>query len=286
MNTFSLVIATIKRRKELEELLESITKINSKSLLEVIIIDQNENGFLLDIIKKYKQKLPIKYTNVNFKGSSKARNYGARIAKGSIIGFPDDDCEILQNTLNKVNEIFENNKDVIAVFGRVQDKKGNKDIINYLKRSTKINYFNLYKAAIECSFFIKREEFIEIGGFDENLGPGNYYAFDEGADIFFRLLYKKQVMKYIKDTFFYHPSKKDELNLNNLYNQGLGQAGLAKKHLKKYKRFIPYFLFMLKNLKAFILFFKGKLTNDKVLEHRNRIILVGRRDGLRSKIEI
>lgn len=286
MNTFSLVIATIKRRNKLEELLESITKINSKLLLEVIIIDQNENGLLSDTIKKYKGKLPIKYTNVNFKGSSKARNYGARIAKGSIIVFPDDDCEILQDTLDKVNEIFENNKEVIAVFGRVQDKSSKKDIINYLKHSININYFNLYKTAIECSFFIKKEEFKKVGGFDERLGPENYYAFDEGADIFFRLLYKKQVMKYIKDTLFYHPSKKSELNFNKLYNQGLGQAGLAKKHWKKYKRFIPYFLFMLKNLKAFILFFKGKLTNDKVLEHRNRIILVGRRDGLRSKIEI
>ena len=160
------------------------------------------------------------------------------------------------------------------------------DIIHYINHSSKVKYSNLFRTAIECSFFIKKEEFIKIGGFDEKLGLGVFYGFDEGADIFLRLMYKRKKMRFINEAFFYHPNKKEEINNDKYYKMGLGNAGLAKKHWKRYKKVIPYIYLILKIIKSNILIIKGRLTNNKILLERNRILIKGRMDGIKSKEEI
>lgn len=286
MRSFSIIIPTISRRKELDNLLESITKIDYSNILEVIIVDQNKRDFLTDIIEKYKKVLTLKYYNVNFKGVSKARNYGAKYASGEILSFPDDDSTILKETFSRVNEEFDKNEELSAIFGKVVDKDSKMDIIHYINHSSKVKYSNLFRTAIECSFFIKKEEFIKIGGFDEKLGLGVFYGFDEGADIFLRLMYKKKKMRFINEAFFYHPNKKEEINNDKYYKMGLGNAGLAKKHWKRYKKVIPYIYLILKIIKSNILIIKGRLTNNKILLERNRILIKGRMDGIKSKEEI
>ena len=286
MRLFSIIIPTINRKKELDDLLESITKIDYSNILEVIIVDQNKRDFLTDIIEKYKKVLTLKYYNVNFKGVSKARNYGAKYASGEILSFPDDDSTVLKDTFSRVNEEFDKNEKLSAIFGKVVDKDSKMDIIHYINHSAKVKYSNLFRTAIECSFFIKKEEFIKIGGFDEKLGLGVYYGFDEGADIFLRLMYKKREMRFVNEAFFYHPNKKEEINNDKYYKMGLGNAGLAKKHWKRYKKVIPYIYLILKILKSNILMIKGRLTNNKILLERNRILIKGRMDGIKSKEEI
>ena len=286
MRLFSIIIPTISRRKELDNLLESITKIDYSNILEVIIVDQNKRDFLTDIIEKYKKVLTLKYYNVNFKGVSKARNYGAKYASGEILSFPDDDSTILKETFSRVNEEFDKNEELSAIFGKVVDKDSKMDIIHYINHSSKVKYSNLFRTAIECSFFIKKEEFIKIGGFDEKLGLGVFYGFDEGADIFLRLMYKRKKMRFINEAFFYHPNKKEEINNDKYYKMGLGNAGLAKKHWKRYKKVIPYIYLILKIIKSNILIIKGRLTNNKILLERNRILIKGRMDGIKSKEEI
>ena len=286
MRSFSIIIPTISRRKELDNLLESIIKIDYSNILEVIIVDQNKRDFLTDIIEKYKKVLTLKYYNVNFKGVSKARNYGAKYASGEILSFPDDDSTILKETFSRVNEEFDKNEELSAIFGKVVDKDSKMDIIHYINHSSKVKYSNLFRTAIECSFFIKKEEFIKIGGFDEKLGLGVFYGFDEGADIFLRLMYKRKKMRFINEAFFYHPNKKEEINNDKYYKMGLGNAGLAKKHWKRYKKVIPYIYLILKIIKSNILIIKGRLTNNKILLERNRILIKGRMDGIKSKEEI
>ena len=51
MKTFSIVIPTIGREKELEKLLESIKQQNYKKF-EVIIVDQNQDNRLTKVVKK------------------------------------------------------------------------------------------------------------------------------------------------------------------------------------------------------------------------------------------
>lgn len=118
MLSFSLIIPTINRKKELENLLESIKNIQYNELEEIIVIDQNENNLIDDVVERYKKILPIQHYKVNFKGTSKAKNYGAKMAKGDIINFPDDDSQILPQTLSTVNEMFKEKKEYSVICGK------------------------------------------------------------------------------------------------------------------------------------------------------------------------
>ena len=207
----SLIIPTINRIAEVDKLLKSISEIDYKMLAEVIVGDQNTENILDSVIEKYSQLYKIIHCKVKFKGAAKARNYGSQFATGEILGFPDDDSEILPTTLNTVNEIFEQYNNITAVFGAVADKTNNINIIHYLKRKTYVNYFNLHNTCIECGFFIKKEEFVKIGMFDENLGIGTYYGSEEGADLFCRLLYKKKKCHMYQKNFIIIQIKKEKI---------------------------------------------------------------------------
>ena len=279
--TFSIIIPTINRKIEVQQLLESICKINYEKISEIIIIDQNKENFLEEIVNKFKKIVPIVHKRVNFKGAAKARNYGAEYANGDILVFPDDDSTILENTLTIVNDKFNEYFNIVAVFGKVSDYNEKVDIINYLNKKTYVKFSNLYRTCIECSFFIKKEIFYNIGKFDENLGVGTYYGSEEGADIFCRLLYQKEKMLYIPETFFYHPNKKREENMDKYYSYGLGTGKFAKKHLKEYKKVIPFIYWILKNVKSILLIIGAEIKKDNYIVERNISLIKGRRNGLK-----
>lgn len=244
MKTFSIVIPTIGRKKELEKLLESIKQQNYKKI-EVIIVDQNQDNRLIEVVKKYKPIFTLKHYKVKFKGASKARNYGAQKASGEIINFPDDDCIYEKNTLKKVSEIFTANNNIDALFGKVKDQENKKDILYFKKSSGKVKKSNIYKTTIETSMFIKLKIFKEIEMFDENLGVGTYFGAEEGADLVCRLLYKNYNLQYIADNFFFHPNKKEEENIKRAYSYGIGFGGMAYKHIIEYKKIYPAILYLI-----------------------------------------
>lgn len=280
MLSFSLIIPTINRKKELENLLESIKNIQYNELEEIIVIDQNENNLIDDVVEKYKKILPIQHYKVNFKGTSKAKNYGAKMAKGDIINFPDDDSQILPQTLSTVNEMFKEKKEYSVICGKIEDKEEKQNILNFKNKNVKVNFSNLYQTTIECNMFFKRKEFLKVGMFDPNLGIGKYYGAEEGADLVCRMLYKKIKIYYINETFFYHPNKKREEDIEKYYRYGLGTGGFARKHLKEYKCIIPFIYLTLKNVKSFFLIFISFIKRDKYMINKQIHSIKGRMKGL------
>ncbi len=286
MKAFTIIIPTLlERMEELNNLLESIVMQNYPKL-EVIIVDQNinKNNDIVSIIDKYSEKIKIIYEKVNFKGAAKARNYGCKLAKGDIICFPDDDSTICSNILNFVNDFFEENKDVQAVFGRVQDLNSEKDILHFKKKNCKVKLCNLYQTTIEPGMFIKKETFEKIGMYDEKFGVGTYYGAEEGADLVSRLLYKKTKIMYFAKPFTYHPNKRDYKLLNRAYSYNLGFGALVYKHIKEYKKIYPmFFYFILKFSKNIIGMITAIIFINKEKFNYNLISCKGKVKGIVDK---
>ena len=75
---FSLILATLDRSKEIKECLNSLT-VQEEQDFEIIVIDQSDNDKTKTIVERF-NTLNIKYYAVDFKGLSKARNYGLQYA--------------------------------------------------------------------------------------------------------------------------------------------------------------------------------------------------------------
>lgn len=283
MKKISLVIPTIEREIEINNILNSICNQNYENL-EVIVVDQNKKINIDETINKYKNKLNIFHYKVDFQGASKARNFGAHKATGEIINFPDDDCILVDGALKYVNEYFEKNIDVDAVFGKIKDNKSNKDILYFKNKDTKVKKSNVYQTTIEANMFIKINVFKKIGMFDENLGIGTYYGAEEGADLICRLLYQNYNLQYKVKVFFYHPHKRNEELYERVYSYGLGFGGFMYKHIKEYKKIYPVILyFILKISKNILCILYGIISLNKKKIKYNFYAIKGKLKGFLDK---
>ncbi len=230
---FSLIIATLGRKKELLEAIESIKKSNYDiSNLEIIIVDQNEKGFLDKEISEFKD-LKIKHIHSDIKGLSYNRNIGLRYATGDIICFPDDDCKFYTNTLIEVsNVLLDSNIDFCM--GRIYNRKTKKDIIKeWSKKEFKVNRFNSYFINSSITMFIKKEFILN---FDENLGVGAKFGSCEDADFIYRILGNKAKGIYTPKIELWHPEPNyQEISLEKVRNYASGFGYFVRKNTDSIK---------------------------------------------------
>jgi glycosyltransferase involved in cell wall biosynthesis len=120
----SLIVATLGRKSEVASLLESLChQTIPLSKIEIIIVDQNPQGYLKDTISPYQNKIKIIYRHSKRLGLSLNRNIGLDFANGDIIGFPDDDCRYRPETLNEVLNTFKKTNASLVLGTRGCNKK-------------------------------------------------------------------------------------------------------------------------------------------------------------------
>jgi glycosyltransferase involved in cell wall biosynthesis len=113
----SLITPTYNSGKTIADTIESIITQNYIDL-EYIVIDGNSTDETKEIISSYQNKVNIKLISEPDKGIYDAMNKGVRMATGDIIGILNSDDFYYDDTvLSKVNNIFELNADIDAVYG-------------------------------------------------------------------------------------------------------------------------------------------------------------------------
>ena len=83
---FSLILATLNRKTELNEFLKSLLE-QKEVDFELIIVDQNRENFIDEIIEKYKEYYKILHIKTKYKGLSRARNLGINNANEILLLF-------------------------------------------------------------------------------------------------------------------------------------------------------------------------------------------------------
>lgn len=235
---FSLIIATLNREKEIDEFLISIEKnIYNLDQVEIIIVDQNDKINLENIIKKNEKKMNITHIKSKEKGLSKNRNIGIKKSTGEIIAFPDDDCKYLENTLKKVEELFEQNKEMEILMGRIVDEQGKDCLKKWSRKEEIINEKNFVNKISSITIFMKNKGIL----FDEKLGVGGIFPSAEDADYIFQNMKRCKKAFYSPEIIVFHPkATKDNFNYKKAYEYGLGFGAFCRKNLNLY--FLKFFI--------------------------------------------
>ncbi|WP_287028561.1 glycosyltransferase family 2 protein [Pseudomonas sp. UBA6310] len=257
---YSVIVPTLGRAAEVEALLNSIAA-ERYSSLEVIVVDQNADDRLVEVINKFTSVLDITHLKVSFRGASRARNYGARRARGEFFFFPDDDAEILPGFFQLSDSIFDGQSDLSVLFGRCVDRDGKNSVVDFC---TQPGYLTLKKHAgmfVEATMVIKRKIF-SLYEFDEFLGVGTFHGAEEAYDLVLRLLYDSLKLYYTPELKIYHPNKiagyQDPAEIRRVFSYRCGFARLCVKHrmffrLAKRVFLVSLYLFYL------LIFNRGKL---------------------------
>jgi glycosyltransferase involved in cell wall biosynthesis len=200
----SLITATLNRTKPLERLLASLDR-QSFQQFEVIIVDQNPDDRLSSILNQH-PRLNIVHLRCP-PGASRARNVGLRVAKGGIIGFPDDDCWYPESLLSTVTEWFAVHPEFDGLFAILRDETKVPTGPKWPKKPCPSTPETLLGFGITPVGFLTRQATEKVGFFDERIGPGapsGYYS-GEDADYFLRALAQGFRMWHSPELTVFHP---------------------------------------------------------------------------------
>ena len=282
----SMIMGTLNRRNLMERAIESIL-VQSHADFEIVIVDQsdetNEDIALWDD--------RIKYTHINERGLSLARNIGLKMASGDIIGLMDDDAVYEQNVLEIVSKLFDANNKIGIVCGQIIDFNNLDEVLDGHPKL--LNQINFFKYCISPSMFIRKQTISEIN-FDEVLGVGRYLGSAEESDMVLQIMYKKMKGVYAPNIHVYHAMQngradipKIDLNKHRSYCRGYG--AFCAKHIYKYKNFNIIWLYSYSMIRTFGGYCLSILKKDSYLKMFYMETLKSRKEGFgiyRNKLKV
>ena len=135
----------------------------------MIVVDDGSADDSADVAREFGASL---LSTGSQSGPAKARNLGAKEARGQILFFLDADVCVHEDTLERVENAFRADPELDAVIGSYDDKPGSEDFLSQYKNL--MHSFVHQHGRQEASTFwsgcgaIRKAVFEEFGGFDES----------------------------------------------------------------------------------------------------------------------
>jgi len=213
--TISVIICSYNRANYIVQALKSLSVQSlPTSTFEVIVVDNNSTDDTASVCSEYMKEntgLNIFYLTETQQGSSFARNTGAKHAHGELLVFMDDDAVAKEDFLERILAFFDEHPEAGGLGGRItplyipHEPKWMSHFVSSLvgnfNYSNVLTTFSEDKYPLESNMAVRKLDFDEIGGFNENLPgvKGTLRIGGEGKDFFFRL-------KKLGKPIFYDPS--------------------------------------------------------------------------------
>ena len=166
--SISVVITTKNEAENITDCLEAIKRQTyPREKIEIIVVDNNSRDRTKEIAARHTDKI------YNFGPERSAqRNFGVRQAQGVYILYLDADMAISEKVLEECVSKSER-EDLVALYIPEQ--------IRGLGFWTRVRDFErsfYHTTCIDAVRFVRRDKFLEIGGFDENLTGPEDWDFD------------------------------------------------------------------------------------------------------------
>ena len=239
---FSLIVATRGRVAELDALFTSLLA-QGRADFEVLVVDQNDDDRLAATIARFQPRLPLVWLRSAVLNANHARNLGLAQARGSLVAFPDDDCTLPAGVLARVDAAFRADARLMVLTGPAASPDGGLGSGRWRAEAGPITPANVWTSVIEFNLFLRRGLALELGGFDQRLGPGTPLGSAEGNDLVLRALQAGQVARYDPDLRIVHPDKRltpEATRRAEVYGRGLGYV--LRRHGVPAGVWLPFFV--------------------------------------------
>lgn len=164
----SVIIPVYNVSKYLNQCLDALIASSYKSC-EIIVVDDASTDDGAEISRK---KGVTVHQLPHQSGPAAARNYGAKKALGNILLFIDSDVLVQRETIARVVANFQENPDIVAVFGSYDDSPYASDFLSQFRNL--FHHFIHQNSHREAKTFwtgcgaIYKEIFFQLKGFDED----------------------------------------------------------------------------------------------------------------------
>ena len=275
----AVVILNWNGKKLLEQFLPSVIEYSNNAV--IYVADNSSTDDSISFVKNTFPTIKIIENNSNY-GYAKGYNEALQFVEETIYALVNSDIEVTENWLQPITETFNNQPNTAIIQPKILDFK-NKEYFEYAGAAggfiDKYGYpfcrgrifdsiekdngqyndnSNIFWASGAC-FFIRKEVFRELNGFDDD-----FFAHQEEIDLCWRAFNKNYEIKYNYKSVVYHVGgatlqqgnpKKTFLNFRN-------SLLMLVKNLPKNKIFpILIIRMLLDGLAGFQFIMKGKLKH-------------------------
>lgn len=199
-----LVVPTINRPRELRRLLESVVA-QAYAPLRVIVIDMNEDDASAEVIEGFSEALEIVHVRVSRRGVSKARNLASERVEADVVSLTDDDSWLPDGLLLGIGRRFRDEPEIAGVSVMQRDERLRPSNGRWARRPGPITKTNVWGRGVSAGIFVRASALREVGGFDEDLGPGGSWAAGEETDVLIRIVSAGHRVEYDPSLFVHHP---------------------------------------------------------------------------------
>jgi GT2 family glycosyltransferase len=280
---------------------ESLSNIDG----EIIVVDNNSSDDSCQMMKTRFPNIKLIENAVN-SGFPKGNNIGVSQAKGDYICILNPDTVVAEDTFEKILAFSEKHTDLGIAGCKLIDGTGNflpeskrgiptpfvaiTKIFGLYKLFPKTTLFNRYyaqhlsenetgKVAILVGAFMimKRELYLEIGGFDEDC-----FMYSDDIDLSYRVLQKGKSNYYFHETTVIHYKGESTIK-DGLYMKRFREA--MQFFYKKHFQMSIVFDFLMKLGAFFFALVKKNQSKLKDLQI-NEYVLISDDENLKNKLEI
>lgn len=190
----SIIIVTRNRRAELHRCLRSLERLSYLNV-EIVVIDNASTDGLADMVADEFPQVRLFHAARNY-GCGVGRNVGARMARGDLLWFIDDDAEVLwPDAAERLIGKLQAEPDIGAIGGEALiDERG--QVVGVKQLDLMANGMTTGRFTLDiaddtwldaellagCNVLVRREDFKALGGFDPTYRHGW-----EDTDFSFRL---------------------------------------------------------------------------------------------------
>lgn len=235
----SIIIPVRNRPVEIRACLESLAKLNyPPEKLEILVVDDCSTDATPEVIREF----PVTLLGMEqHRQASFCRNAAARHARHDILAFIDSDCEAHPDWLPALTPAFREDS-VAAVGGMIDSCYSTNHLDRYEKVQSSLMVSTCSKRSGEtdrffyvpsCNFLIRRERFLQLGGFRNHLHVG------EDVDLCWRLQDSGFQVEYRPVGTIYHKHRNRLLPFcSRRFDYGTSEPQLHKSHENRRKRML------------------------------------------------
>ncbi len=163
----SVIIATKNEERNIEFCLRSVlAQTYPKEDIEIIVVDNYSPDRTVEIINELQKEFASLNLKVFNRGPERSaqRNYGVWQSQGKYILYLDADMELGEKVIEECAERVENNKEIVGLY--IPEKITGESFWSKVRNFERSFYDG---TVIDAVRFVRREKFLEAGGFDEKL---------------------------------------------------------------------------------------------------------------------
>jgi GT2 family glycosyltransferase len=179
---------------------------------EIVVVDNGSRDGTRDVVRAHAETLPVNYVVEPRPGLSNARNRGVAVARGALIAFTDDDCNVDRDWMQAIVAAFAERPQLAILGGMVApagDGDRNVSLRTHAAPSSVASANAILATMSGCNMAFRRDVFERIGLFDPAFGKGRRIGSAEDLDLMYRALRRGLPILYLPHVIVRHAHGRD-----------------------------------------------------------------------------